>query len=504
MGYGSRLRAGVHGRADRLAKFSQAALVAAFLLAASATPARAQRITGRVTAGDTVTAAAGAIIEARRAGSLSGHRVSASSSGNFVLILPDSGRYELTVLRVGHRPTRLGVRTVARGEVLRERIVLLPSPIALSALRVETERVCGPRAVAGAYVATLIDQARAVVASSTAREADAAVEARWTEFWVVTDRQRTPLTPVRMQRKSGASQSAFASVGADRLAREGYVVRDDAGDEYRAPDADVLLSDDFIASNCFEIVESPGAMAGAIGVRFSPIGGGTAERVRIAGTLWFDRETATLRRLEFGYAGIAPEIEAAGAGGTIDFTRLAGGSWSVRQWELRMPRRINRTLEGGPVVQEVVEVFAVTRVGGWLEEVRIGDRVAFAAASAEPDLLADVTVRAKARASCDAAPVPASERRGIIYGMVYDADSVPVRMGSVLAKWRVGNARRDLSGTITVPVRDGFYQVCGLPFGTLVVLTASAEWSGERTLNLRVTERQSGAPLHILLPPPKQ
>jgi hypothetical protein len=58
----------------------------------------------------------------------------------------------------------------------------------------------------------------------------------------------------------------------------------------------------------------------------------------IEGTLWIDRATSELRRLEYRYVNLPDAAEAAEPGGVVEFRRLADGNWFVNRWHVRMPR----------------------------------------------------------------------------------------------------------------------------------------------------------------------
>jgi hypothetical protein len=125
----------------------------------------------------------------------------------------------------------------------------------------------------------------------------------------------------------------WRSLSADSLRRVGYVIPQFDGTVYHAPGLDVLLSDVFLNDHCFTL--SARSDASLIGVDFEP----AAERRRvpeIRGTVWLDRASSELRRMEFRYANI-PSVQAAHAGGGMEFARLTNGLWVIAGWHIRMP-----------------------------------------------------------------------------------------------------------------------------------------------------------------------
>jgi hypothetical protein len=119
------------------------------------------------------------------------------------------------------------------------------------------------------------------------------------------------------------------------LARNGFVQASEDSTTYAAPDAELLLSDDFVGTHCFRAV--PG-VNGLVGLEFAPAPGRKASDVR--GTLWVDRAADQLEFLEYTYTGMAPELAEIGLGGRVEFRRLPTGAWIVSYWYTRMPRLV--------------------------------------------------------------------------------------------------------------------------------------------------------------------
>src|SRR2546423_5108851 len=70
-------------------------------------------------------------------------------------------------------------------------------------------------------------------------------------------------------------------------------------DVFRAPDASTLVSDQFVKSHCFAAIRGYGPETGLAGLEFKPSrAGGLPE---LAGVLWLDPKTNSLRSLNFDY-----------------------------------------------------------------------------------------------------------------------------------------------------------------------------------------------------------
>ena len=134
-------------------------------------------------------------------------------------------------------------------------------------------------------------------------------------------------------------RTPFQSRPADELSETGFVQRDGRGQLYFAPDADVLLSDVFLDSHCFRLVQGDGRgeSAGLIGLAFEPVSTRGAT-VDIAGTLWLDPADSELQWLEFRYENLDPDIRSDDLGGRVEFERVPDGGWIVSEWWIRMPR----------------------------------------------------------------------------------------------------------------------------------------------------------------------
>lgn len=258
-----------------------------------------------------------------------------SEQGTFRLRASDPGRYRLRVQRIGYRtwesePFRLEVGDVRSGEY---RISV--SPVRLSELRVESERVC------------TTDPEEGTVAAALRAEALKALEAvRWTRrarpyvFSMVRRvRVRDPdnfdiLSQEESRRDSVSGALPFASLPVGQLQEEGYVQERGDTTVYYGPDDDVLLSDRFWAEHCFETVAGREG-SGLVGLSFRPVPG--REKPDISGVIWMDRDSVFLRRVEFGYTGTETRATGEHLGGELQFRRLPSGGWILDRWALRIP-----------------------------------------------------------------------------------------------------------------------------------------------------------------------
>ena len=142
------------------------------------------------------------------------------------------------------------------------------------------------------------------------------MESNWRSYCVHSATSGSPPPPVR-----APSERPFRSQDAAILARDGYAVEESGEVIYYAPDADVLLSDTFAATHCFQLTDAPPGQPGLIGLRFRPVEA-ARDRRDIEGTFWLDRASAELRSLDFTFTNLPGVAERVEPGGRVEFTRL--------------------------------------------------------------------------------------------------------------------------------------------------------------------------------------
>ncbi len=145
----------------------------------------------------------------------------------------------------------------------------------------------------------------------------------------------------------------FRAVTAKLLAEQGYLVTgDDRTWTLFGPDEEVLLSEEFLATHCFDAVAREVDGRSEVGLRFEPAPG---RRVpEIAGTLWATRQGLELRVVEFEYVNLPERLPQSGLTGRVEFSKVQRGWWIVDRWWIRSPRieefRVaSRVIEGVPL-----------------------------------------------------------------------------------------------------------------------------------------------------------
>ncbi|HET7228875.1 MAG TPA: carboxypeptidase regulatory-like domain-containing protein [Longimicrobium sp.] len=254
------------------------------------------------------------------------------ADGRFVIRAPAAGTFVLRIERIGYAATETPAFPLGAGETVERRISGNPRRIALEGIVVQSRSRCTPRPGSGPETATVWEEARKVLGS--ARESAETEEYRYQvrRFWRRMDERGETILADTAATGELPSGTPFQAVPPEHLSRFGYV--EPAGDDFvfHAPDARVLLSDQFQERHCFALVRGEGSL---IGLSFEPL---SNARPDVRGTLWLDRATAELRRLEYRYTSVpALRREGDAAGGWMEFTRLPDGRWIVGRWAIRMP-----------------------------------------------------------------------------------------------------------------------------------------------------------------------
>jgi hypothetical protein len=207
----------------------------------------------------------------------------------------------------------------------------------LEAIRVAPpERGCVVDPRTGLRTAAVWEAARQVLVETRAAEARGGVFTI-RRFQRELDRSTFMVRSAREDSTTERRVTPFRSLPPEELARDGYVRREGRDHVFVAPDATVLLSDEFLDGHCFRVVAGRGVEAGLVGLAFEPVRGRRLPDV--SGTLWLDPATADLRSMEFAYTGLPDYAYDEGEvwGGTMEFDRTPAGEWMVKRWTLRLP-----------------------------------------------------------------------------------------------------------------------------------------------------------------------
>ena len=427
------------------------------------------------------TPAAGVIVVASRAGSETViRRVMTTSSGRFDLALPVDTLVDVRALRIGHRPTLLGGFRLQRDETRSFETVLAPSPIVLGDVRVVGARSsCRIAPQAGSAAVDLLGEIRKALTLAILTPAAGRPQVEYAVSRGMRDLRGRPLGPMERQVARGISARPFQGRSPDELAKNGYVSEEGDGTTYFAPDADVFLSDAFYETHCLQLTASRAGGRDWIGLAFRPQAAPSV--IDIAGTLWVERATNQLRRIEYRYVGFpaGSVLARAPLGGFIDFTVLDDGAWFEDRWEIRMPRvtdsRATATGHLGGMGRGLV-VEAIETIGGEvLSLARNGELVyagpGFASSDSGSGQISEGAVRDTAslgHGSCGLAT--STEQVATLFGTVFERPPERSPGARVTVQWReqfqvaASHEWRWSERELAVEASPhGFYAICGVP-----------------------------------------
>lgn len=342
------------------------------LLLAGASPLAAQAVRGELTEEGTRLLVGGArvvLLDAagkERAAALSG------PDGRFLLSAPEAGAYTLRAERIGHAAASSPVLRLAAGDTVEHRLAVPAQVVMLEGLVVEGERRrCTVRPREGLEAATLWEEARKAIAAAAWTERQRLLRLEVVRYERDLDPRTLRVQAERSDTAPGYSGNPFMSLPARDLAEGGYVRDDPANPRYQlyyAPDAEVLLSDEFLDGHCFRVQGGEGERRGLVGLAFEPLRGRKLPDVR--GVLWLDAKTAELRHLEYRYTGLRLSGPADGVGGWVEFERLPTGAWMVHRWWIRMP-----VVDVGSRFGGAGRVVALKEEGAEVSEIRMAGRI---------------------------------------------------------------------------------------------------------------------------------
>ena len=317
--------------------------------------------------------------------------------GRIVLRAPGPGQFRIRTDRIGWSGTVTDPFALASGDLVRRVLVLPSQRVVLPVLEVRGRSDCAAEGQAGTLAAVLWDEIRKALTANLITQQGEAVALHLRTFV----READPAGKVLREWVNGSAivrGRPFTSLPPSMLARAGFVQRIGDSVQYAAPDAALLLSDEFVAGHCFTAVPGGAQGKSVVGLAFEPAGKRRVPDVK--GTLWVDRESSELRFLEYTYTGLPEELAPARLGGRVEFRRLPSGAWIVGYWHIRMPNLDSAVVRGVGNTRQ-----SILRLMGYIEQ---GGRAEVAARTRQPDALA------------------------IVYGLIYDSTTSSGLAGAVV------------------------------------------------------------------------
>lgn len=316
-----------------------AAAGAALLMA---TALEGQVVRGRVLERDSQQPVVGAIVSAV-ADSVRLWPVLTDSTGSFRLRAAAAGAYRLRVDRVGFRPHTADEPVVLSADAEVERTVLLPSARAeLQTVRITADGSCRAPGIRGEDAARVWEQVRTALRAAVLSSEQALVPLEMSVKETMTPtaigrflRVAPTARPTATVRTTAAR--AFVSPPGFNFGANGFRVVIADSVEYFGPDAEVALSDGFVATHCFRVVRGGGLFGRGqrVGLAFAPLDSSRATFLR--GTMWLDEASSRLDEMVYQYVVPVWPVDVPLPSGRIGFAPLRTGAWIVRDWALELP-----------------------------------------------------------------------------------------------------------------------------------------------------------------------
>ncbi|MDQ6633990.1 MAG: carboxypeptidase-like regulatory domain-containing protein [Gemmatimonadota bacterium] len=349
-----------------LSRSPVAPVLAALLVLGAATHAHAQAMRVRVTEETTGRPLAGSLVDVLDTKDAVAVQGVLSSEGTRQLMLPGPGTYRVRLRRIGYQPFVGAPVNVAAGSTVDVTLLAPDHRVVLTGIRVLGRR-CSNDAFDDPGLSTLWDEVRTLLTTTLLSRTDSTNTLEVRAFHRTLNANRDVTEEIVGLPRVTRSQRPYGARSAAALSREGYARVTPEESEYFGPDEQVLLSDEFLADHCFEVMRGTDATAGLLGVHFTP-----SDRRKVAdisGTLWVDSASAALRYLDFWYEQDGLPNAAHGqdrSGGQVVFVRTPIGMWIVGAWRLRLPRLTKRLVGRGSGATATTGVSGYEEVGGVL------------------------------------------------------------------------------------------------------------------------------------------
>lgn len=287
--------------------------------------------------------------------------------GRFHVAVGRPGRYTLRAEHVGYATAVSDPIDVAAGQTVDYQMTARVQNLSLEGITASARARCEVRPGEGARTQRLWEEVRKALAGTAWAQEQGLFTfsvRRWTR-----ELDPTTLRPQHEQSRNDTMTGAtpFRSAPAAELRDLGWMRKDGNENVYLAPDAAVLLADEFLDGHCFRVATHP-TDTSRLGLAFEPVR--DRRLPDVAGTLWVDRVTAELREMEYRYTGLKGEADDGRTGGRVEFERVPGGAWVVRRWNIRMPQVRETRFNMQQREQTTQRLMTFQEEGGEITEIR--------------------------------------------------------------------------------------------------------------------------------------
>jgi hypothetical protein len=294
----------------------------------------AQGVRGRLLqAGSSIPIVGALVVLEDSAGKRAAQAVS-GAEGRYSVRAPTAGAYMLRVLRIGYFPYESPVLTEA-GAFLDRTLNLSGVPVSLPEIAVAGTSMCGELSRGDTLSSALWTQA-GIALSITAQ----AVRQRSYRFQTMVHNRNVDrfgnVTELDEAKDATVTSWPVRAPSPEVLLSVGFIDDIDGSPTWYGPDPEFLLSESFFRDHCFWTVPpGPTESPDWVGLAYAP--GVKNQRADIEGTLWLDRRSAQLRRLNFTYTRVPRWAHKNDATGVLTFAPLPDGGWIVQRWLMHVP-----------------------------------------------------------------------------------------------------------------------------------------------------------------------
>lgn len=318
-------------------------LALATMLAALPSNVSAQTVLVRVIGDDGGRPMVGAVASLMNASGQMVTNTLTDERGRALFVGMPLGTYTVRAEMIGKATAETEAFEITEGTTVSRDLMLESSAIMLEGIEVAADAGrCQIRPGGeGLLVADVWAEARKALSAASITDQVGAYRYELMSYDRQLDRESGTILYEDQRRQEGYMTTPFESRPAEDLVENGFVQRDGRDFLYYAPDASVLLSDAFLDTHCFKLVESRNE-EGLVGLGFEPTGDEKSVP-DIQGTMWLHPETAELQWLEYQYTYLDEEMTSEFVGGRVDFEKMPNGTWIVPEWWIRMPIMENQT-----------------------------------------------------------------------------------------------------------------------------------------------------------------
>jgi hypothetical protein len=267
-----------------------------------------------------------------------------AADGSFRLNVPTAGTYTFRMERIGYATADTTLAISDPHVLVSLTLIARTDPIRLDGIRAQAAPRCGPGSSNVDAMVLWVEARKALEIVEGVRQAEALRLQGFTYVREYDRRGRRLLAEERTEPQV-VSGPAFVTRTPSDLARHGFVISDGDSTLLIGPTAEVLLSDDFLDGHCFHVQRRGAPSRGMVGLAFQPVPG--SEVPGIAGVLWLEERSASLRLMEFEFRNHDLPGPAEEYRGSVEFARSDAGLWYVSRWLVRSP--ITRRVEAGGI-----------------------------------------------------------------------------------------------------------------------------------------------------------